>query len=215
MKAYSIIVFIIFISCKSQKTPKPSKMRTFNIEKFNASIKQRADQNPAFKNNSNRNNRYQYQEGNMIITLDQQDNGFYKEQRKIENNVREMVYVYYDDTNSLAYEGETFMGSNIGIHKRYSKDGTLIEEIDYDAKLKSFGFLTREEMKTIMKNSFGIDIEREDELLQISLKKKNGRDIWEIACQAHPEKQINYQYAYIFDAKTGEFIEKNKFFYGQ
>lgn len=214
MKTYNLILFIVFtlfVNCKSQQPQTTIKMRTFDKEKFNAGIKQREAQNPAFKNSTNRNESYQYKEGDTLITLSKQDNGYYREDQKVSNSVRKKIYIFYNDTNSLAYEGEEFNGTNIGIHRKYSKEGVLTEEINYDIELKSLGFLTKQEMNTIMINTFGIDIEREDELKQIRLTKRDSRDVWEIACKAHPEKQINSDYAYIFDAKTGAFIGKEVF----
>lgn len=97
----------------------------------------------------------------------------------------------------------------IGVHKRYSKDGILIEEKNYD--VNNDGILSIPQMIKIMKSKFKIDIEREDDIIFMETVKENARLVWRIVCKGHPERQIMHNYSCFFDAKTGQFLNKEKF----
>lgn len=87
----------------------------------------------------------------------------------------------------------------IGVHKRYSKDGILIEEKNYD--VNNDGILSIPQMIKIMKSKFKIDIEREDEIIFMETVKESARLVWRIVCKGHSERQIMHNYSYFFDAK--------------
>lgn len=185
-------------------------MRTFNIEKFQKHIDAKTNNKvsqdiedkfiPKF---------FQYKEKDTVINLLKIDEGFYREERLKENTVRKKIYTYYEDTYSIANEGEYFLGMPIGVHKKYSRDGTLIEEKNYD--VNNEGILSIPQMIEIMKNDFKIDIEREDEIIEVETVQENARLVWRIVCKGHPERQIMHNYSYFFDAKTGEYLRKERF----
>ncbi|WP_261512706.1 hypothetical protein [Chryseobacterium paludis] len=186
-------------------------MRTFNIQKFKKNIDSREDKTAKTINKDYRMERFSYEDENAVVTLGQQSDGLYVEEVREKNSVYKMVFLYYEDTCSLAYEGLYFKDAAIGIHKTYSKDGELTEETDHDAGLKDQGILTRVDMVEVMKQKFSIDIEKEDELWLMNLYKEDEKYIWRIICNANLEKDIDFSYAYKFDAKTGEFLSKKPF----
>lgn len=209
----TIILFLslCFFSCNGQQILKSKEMRTFDVQKFEKSIDSRRDKTLKVANKNYRMERFSYEDGNVVITLGQQGDGFYIEELKEKNSVYKTVFLYYDDIRSLSYEGLYFKDTAIGIHKRYSKEGKLIQETDHDAELNNKKILTRTEMAKIMKQKFNINIEREDELWLMNLYEKKGEFIWRIVCKANVKKGIEVNYTYKFNAKTGEFLSKESF----
>lgn len=214
MKIYNAIIIFLsltFFSCKGQQKLKSKKMRTFNIQKFEKNISLRENKTSEVIAKDFRSTSFKYQEAKNVIELGQQGDGAYREEVKKINSVYKTVYIYYEDTCTLKYESVFFQTTPIGISKTYSKEGSLIDEIDNDKTAKEHGILTRQEMVEIMKVKFDIDISKEDELDFISFHENGGNYIWKVICKAHPERNIDFVYAYIFNAKTGEFIKKEVF----
>jgi len=205
-----LLFSLIFFNCKSQKVIKSKDLRTFNIEKFQKHIDAKTNNKTAQEIEDKFISKfYEYKEKDTIINLSKVHQGFYREERFKENSVRKKIYTYYENTYSLANEGEYFLGMPIGVHKRYSKDGILIEEKNYD--LNNDGILSIPQMIKIMKSKFKIDIEREDEIIFMETVKENARLVWRIVCKGHSERQIMHNYSYFFDAKTGQFLNREKF----
>ncbi|WP_261512708.1 hypothetical protein [Chryseobacterium paludis] len=186
-------------------------MKTFNVQKFEESIDSRKNKAEKVTNKDYRMERFSYEDGNAVITLGQQGDGYYIEEIKEKNSVYKTVFLYYDDTRTLSYEGVYFKDTAIGIHKKYSKEGKIVEETNHDAELNDKKILTRTEMAKIMKQKFSINIEKEDELWLMNLYEKDGEFIWRIVCKANAKKGIEVNYAYKFNARTGEFLSKEPF----
>lgn len=214
MKIHNAIIIFLsltFFSCKGQQTLKSKKMRTFNIQKFEKNISLRENKTSEVIAKDYRSTSFKYQEGNNVIELSQQGDGVYREEIKKINSVYKTVYLYYQDTHTVKYESLFFQTTPVGTSKIYSKEGNLIDEIDNDKTAKEHGILTRQEMVDIMKNKFDIDVSKETELLFMSFYENSGDYIWKVICKAHPERNIDFVYAYVFNAKTGEFIKKEVF----
>lgn len=214
MKIHKLIILflaITFCSGKSQQLLKSKNTRTFDIEKFQEGINQKTNENTTDDHVDEKfmMKVVQYKDQDSIVTLMEQNANFYKEERNTENEERKKIFTYYNSSYSLANEGEYFLGIPIGVHKKYSVDGKLMEEKNYD--INEEGILSIPEMIKMMKNNFGINIEREDEIIGLDTLKEEGRYVWRIVCKAHPEKQIKHNYAYFFDAKTGVFIRKERY----
>lgn len=210
-----ISLFILFLnSCHVLSNTDSDKTKNIDItklEKFQENITKKISKNT---NEEPIEEKFimktvQYKEKDTLVYLMKQNANFYKEERGKENEVRKKIYTYYDSNYSLANEGEYFLGIPIGIHKKYSVDGVLIEEKNYD--INEEGILSIPEMIKVMKNNFGINIENEDEIIFLDTVIEDGKYIWRIVCKAHPEKQIKHNYAYFFDAKTGQFLRKERY----
>lgn len=153
---------------------------------------------------------YQYKENDSIFTV-LVNPDFYVERRKRENWIREKTYAYYKDTYRLAFEGEYFLGVPTGIHKKYSREGQLIDQTDYEAQVRNKGLVTRDDLAKVMKKKFGINIEKEEELVMVDTVEKEGKLLWRIICKPHPEKGVKHHLSYLFDAKSGVFLAKEKY----
>lgn len=154
----------------------------------------------------------EYKENDSIFMFWVNPDGSYVEKRVRENWIREKTYTYYKESpHTLAFEGEYFFGVPTGIHKKYSREGQLVEQTDYDAEIRSKGLVTRDDLAKIMKRKFGINIEKEDELLGVDTFEREGKLIWQIICKPQFEKGIKSYISFLFDAKSGVFLGKEKY----
>lgn len=187
-----LIYILFFLSAGFQ-----AQIRTLDLEKY----EKKAWKTPG---------KYQYKEHDSVFTV-LVNPDFYVERIAKENWIREKTYAYYKDTNRLASEGEYFLGVPTGIHKKYSREGQLIEQTDYETQVRNEGLMTRDDLAKVMKKKFGINIEKEDELVMVDTVEREGKLIWRIICKPHPEKGIKNHLSYLFDAKSGVFLGKEKY----
>lgn len=188
-----------------------TQVRKFDIKKFNESLNLRANKTAKIINKDYRWEDVIYEDKDNTIKLSQQGDGNYREEVRNKNSVYKMVYIYYQDTYTLAYESKFFQITPIGIEKTYSKEGKVINEKDNEKAFRDIGILTREEIVMKMKNKFKIDVSKEDELKSLMFFEKEGRYIYKVVYKPHPERGDNFYYAYFFDAKTGKFLNKDIF----
>jgi len=211
MKNSTIVLFLslTFFSCNGQQTIKLNNMKTFNIKKFEKDLNLRENKNARGINKDYRwkDTTYEDHDGN-IIKLSQQGDGNYKEEIRKKNSVYKMVSIFYEDTHTLRYEGTYFQDIPVGIEKNYSKEGVLINEKDNDKISRDMEILTVEDMVRIMEKKFNIDITKEDELELFAYFEKENKYICQIVCKPHPERGDNVYYNYLFDAKTGDFLNR-------
>ncbi|MEJ5106804.1 hypothetical protein [Chryseobacterium sp. MYb328] len=184
-----------------------SQVKKMDIEKFRKHI------GLTDKENITSNRTFTYENGGNVITLWQQSSGEYREDVQKKNSVYTTTFLYNQYTYALQYEGLYCKGTPVGIHKKYSKYGKLIEQTDQDLALREIGVFTRKDMAKIMKRDFNINIEKEDELYMMNAFDKDGKYFWRIVCRPHPEKGADFApaFAYLFDAQTGKFLSKSVF----
>jgi len=198
----SLIFVLLFLLSNFQ-----AQVRKFNFQKFEKDLNLRENKSAKIINKDYRwkNTTYEDHNGN-IIKLSQQGDGNYREEIKKKNSVYRTISIYYEDTHTLGYEGTYFQDIRVGIEKNYFKAGDLINEKDNNKIFRDMEILTTEDMVKIMKKKFNIDITKEDELYLLSYFEKEGKYICQIVCKPHPKRGDNVYYSYLFDAKTGAFL---------